>query len=232
MSASFLFALFTGYCIYFRLLIGSFKLFKLSEIIFGPVGIYRTVFRPFPDMYDIPDVPETEEDGGNAGNYVPTVAYDVEPLKPFAYLASQTTVHDARTAEAVAVNVVRDVGAVVYAVLVAKECKRRSVRISYDYDSPIFHIKDLLFKTIPCRFPDAQKTAVNVPPVFHFSVSLGGEIEVIPPVFRSVAVFEKNIQYIAPRLIAKGRSRFRDSLVLHFKHVAEKLQKIIQNNAP
>lgn len=227
-----LFALFAGDSFDFRLLSGLFEFFKLSEIVFGSVGIYRAVFRLLSDMYDISDVPETEKDRGDVGNYIPTVADYEKISEPVAYFLFEAPVYDARTAESVAVNVFRNVGAVIYAVLVAEERKRRSVRISDDYYALIFQVENLLFKAIPRRFPYPQKTAVYVPSVFHLAVSFRGEVEVVPPIGNTVAVLEKNIQDIAPRLIAKRRSRLRDSLVLDVQHVVEKLQKIVQIYTP
>ena len=122
-----LFALFAGNSFDLRLLSVLYEFFKLFEIIFGSVGIYGTVFCIFPDMYDVPDVTESEKDRGNVGNYVPTVTDYEKICKPVAYFSFQAPVHDARTAESVAVNVFRNVGAVIYAVLVAKEGKSRSV---------------------------------------------------------------------------------------------------------
>lgn len=188
-----LIAPFAGQVLYLRLRFGVGWNFKLLKVVFGPVGIYGSVFRPLSDMYDIPDVTETEEKGWNVCNDIPTVSYYVETAEPFADIAVQTAVHHARAPEPVAVNIVRDIGAVVNAVLVAQKGKRRSVRISHDYDALKIHIEDLLFQAIPCGFPYPQKTAVNVPSVFHFPIRFCGKIEIVFPIYNSVAVLEKDI---------------------------------------
>ena len=71
-----------------------------------------------------------------------------------------------------------------------------------------------------------------MPFVFHLPIGFRREVEVVAPIGYSVAVLEKNIQNIPPRLIAKRRPSLGDSLVLDVKHVVEKLQKIIQNYTP
>ena len=172
-------------------------------------------------MYDIPDVPKPEKDGRNAGNYIPAVSYDVKIFESLANRLAQTAVNHARTAEAVAEDIVRDIGAVVYAVLVTQQRERGSVRISHDHDALEFFIENLLFEAISCGFPDPQKSAVHVPPVFHFPIGFRGEVKIIPPVDYSVAVFEKYIQNVAPRLIAERRARFGYRLVLDAEHVVE-----------
>ena len=96
------------------------QFFKLFKIVFGSVGIYGPVIRPLSDMYDIPDVTKPEENRRNVGDDIPAISYHEEVPEPFAYLAPEAPVHDARTAEAVTVNIFCNVGAVVHAKLVAK----------------------------------------------------------------------------------------------------------------
>ena len=95
------------------------QLFELFQIVFGSVGIYGTVLRIFPDMNYISNVSESEKKRWNVGNDIPTIPYNVKMSEPFAYLAFQTAVYDARTAETVAVDIFRDIGTVVDAKLVA-----------------------------------------------------------------------------------------------------------------
>ena len=81
--------------------------------------VYGTVVCRFTYMYDISDVSESEENGGKVGYDIPTVAYYVKIFEPLAYIPPQTSVHDAGTAEPVAVNVFFDIGTVIYAEFMA-----------------------------------------------------------------------------------------------------------------
>lgn len=93
--------------------------FKLFYIVFGSVGINGAVFCVFADMYHIPDVSEPEKNRGEVSNDISAISYNVKMLKPFAYLAPETAVHYARTAESVSENIIFYVASVKYAKLIA-----------------------------------------------------------------------------------------------------------------
>lgn len=144
-------------------------------------------------MYQISYVPEPEESGGKVRDDIPAIPYNVEMFKPLAYIFSNVPVHDARTAKAVTENIVRYVGAVAYAELVAKQCQRRPVGISYDYDTLNSTVANGPFEIISCRLPYPQKTAVNEPLVAHITVDLRREVEIVAPIDNSVAALEEDI---------------------------------------
>ena len=111
--------LFARYAFDWSLLSVCLKHFKLFEIIFVFVRFYGSVFRVLSDMYDISDVPESEEDRGKVCYDIPTVSNYEKVPESFAYPTVQKAVNYARTTEPVAVDIFFDIGAVVYAVLVA-----------------------------------------------------------------------------------------------------------------
>lgn len=211
----------------------SVQFFKLCKIVFGAVGVDRTVICFFADMYYIANVSESEKNGGNVGYYVPTVAYNVKILEPYAYIAPQTAVNHAWTAETVAENIGCNVGTVIYAEFVTKQGKRRAVGIAYDYDTSHVAVADLRFKVLFCGLPDAQKTTVNVPFILHFPVRLCREVEIVAPIDYAVAVLEEYVQYIAPFFIKKRGFAFGYGRIFHTQNLVKQIKQIfLQYNTP
>lgn len=156
-------------------------------------------------MYHIADVAEAQNRRRQMRDDVPAIAHHIKTFEALLDIFTQHPEYDARTAKAVAADVIRYVGAVIYAIFVAQKRKRRSVGIARHYYFAYGTVKNIAFKVISCRLPDAEKAPVHIPPVFRVPVSLCGEVEVIAPIDYAVTAFKIDIQAAAARLAAERR---------------------------
>ena len=129
---------------------------------------------------------KTEDPRGQMCDDVRVIFYYGEVLKTCFYALFERPPYNTRAAEAIAVDVVRDVLAMKHTVFVTKNGDRCSVRVSADDDPSHGGIRHDLFDMRLDCFPDAKKTSVGEPYGIHLFVWFGWEVEVVPPVGLSV----------------------------------------------
>lgn len=135
---------------------------------------------------------------------VAPIADNKKVAEPLFDLSCKMTVQHTRATESVSENAVFKISAVEHAEFMAEESDSRAVRISADHN--LFHgrIHDIRAKMVFNDFPDAQKSAVGVPSVFHIAIGFCGKVKVVIPIGFSVAPFKKDIQRTAVHVAVIG----------------------------